>query len=77
MRGEQISAAASHRARNNGSRGGEREGSLPSRAETCFVGSGGGSVYIWNNEPRSYLIGVEGPTGAEGPFRLTVSCNSR
>ncbi len=48
-------------------------GASPFECEAA-VGSGGGSVDIWNNEPRDYLIGVEGPRGVEVPFRLTITC---
>lgn len=53
-------------------------------SDTCP--SGGASPYecettldsnpftIWNNEPRSYLLAVEGAAGAEGPFRITIDC---
>lgn len=38
------------------------------------IDSGGGTVRIWNNEPRRYLIVVDGPSGEEDVFGLSVSC---
>lgn len=32
------------------------------------------SLTIWNNEPRRYLVVVDGIAGAEVPFRLSTSC---
>ncbi|RME28717.1 MAG: hypothetical protein D6798_01755, partial [Deltaproteobacteria bacterium] len=45
---------------------GECEGETGSDSHHEFV--------IWNNEPRRYLIVVEGPDGEQAPFRLTVTC---
>lgn len=38
------------------------------------IGRGGGSVTIWNNSPRRYVIVVEGEFGEEAPFALTSFC---
>lgn len=38
------------------------------------VGSGGGSVTIWNNEPSGYVIVVDGPKGEEGPYAVSLTC---
>ncbi len=38
------------------------------------IGTGDGEITIWNNEPRRYVIVVEGPEGQEGNFGLGVVC---
>ena len=38
------------------------------------VGSGGGSVTIWNNEAVGYVIVVDGPKGEEGPYAVSLTC---
>ncbi len=38
------------------------------------VSSGGGWVYIWNNEPSAYIVVVDGPNGETGPYGVTVNC---
>ena len=38
------------------------------------VGSGGGSVTIWNNTPSGYVIVVDGPKGEEGPYAVSLTC---
>lgn len=48
-------------------------GAAPGECE-ADVDPGGGAVEIWNNSPRSYLIGVEAADGSEGPFRVTIQC---
>lgn len=40
----------------------------------CEASIGSGSVQIWNNEPRSYLIGIEGEDAPSGPFRVRIDC---
>ncbi len=44
----------------------ECEGDVGSGADREFV--------IWNNEPRRYLLVVDGPAGEEAPFELSVTC---
>ena len=38
------------------------------------VGAGDGSITIWNSAPRSYLVYVDGPEGAEANFGLSATC---
>jgi hypothetical protein len=38
------------------------------------VGAGDGSITIWNSSPRSYLVYVDGPDGAEANFGLSATC---
>jgi len=41
----------------------------------CEGGIGGdNSVRMWNNEPARYVVVVEGPSGQEEPFGLSMTC---
>jgi hypothetical protein len=37
--------------------------------------TGDGALAIWNPSPRTYLIYVDGPSGDEANFELSISCD--
>jgi hypothetical protein len=39
------------------------------------VSSGGGWLYVWNNNPAGYVIVVDGPNGENGPYGVTLNCD--
>ncbi len=38
------------------------------------ISSKGGSIRVWNNEPRRYVIIIEGPADENEPYKVSLEC---